>query len=235
MTDKGRVAQFGGYIPPTDIRHYSFLDICTLRPQTPETIFFNVPESTNTLEVSVIGFDTMTSITLRNQPVQCPQALGPLAPYPWKQNISQPWHFSTCSLLDIQEIRLCERFSVGQQPHPCPARVVIGMIVQYCSGLQVAIGQVRLDSLTTIIRVDRGVDQAVLALVIGSVGDTCRFLSGFDILPQMQDAGLTLKMPLRGSLIWWFRAYSYIIQHHDADGRITRVFRSRGLRKILEG
>lgn len=183
--------------------------------------------------VCVMGFDTSASIELQNRRVECPQKLRPLGPdNPEPEDLSNfhgvcPWYFSSCSLLDIQELRLCERPN-----HYCHGRVVIGMMVRYRSGLQVTIGQVRLDSLRTTLRIDPGEDQAALAFqVVTTSAGLPRgggIISGLDVLSHMRDSTPAMKVvPLKGSLTWWFREFSCVIDYQDEPqaGHTTRILR----------
>lgn len=234
-TDRGRAIVFGAHIPESLINHYNFLDICSLQPRVPERIFFNLMESISLLQLSVISFDTTGSIALENRPIECPSALPLLIPRPRSHSPINPWHFSTCSLLEVQELVLCERLTIPIRPHLSTIQVVTGMIVRYRNGLQVSVGEVRLDSLKTTVHLEEGVKNVFLHTTERNGERNFRIVSGLSVRSDCQNAYLAVEIPLRGSLIWWFRVFSCIIQHQTPAGQLTPIFRSRRMRRVMRG
>lgn len=108
--------------------------------------------------------------------------------------------------------------------------IVIGMLVRYGTDHVVSIGQVRLDSMGEPIAV---ADTNELGIQVGRVGQKY-LIADINVYPENLSSvwADVIIVPREGTLIWWFLPCTSLLQHYE-NGRVSRLFRSRGLRTLL--
>jgi hypothetical protein len=169
-------------------------------------------------------------IVLENVQVPCPQALISLSPYPARYVDGYAWFYSSCSLAGIQEITVCRRPLKAQSCNAGPSGAVIGMLIRYRTDLVVSVGQVRLDSMGEPIAV---ADTNELGIQVGRVGQKY-LIADINVYPENLSSvwADVIMVPRKGTLIWWFLPSTSLLQHYE-NGRVSPLFRSRGLRTVL--
>lgn len=221
----------GPYIPPEHLSEHKFLRICSL-PKYPSHVYFNIPESCRRGGTFVFGFQHEKGIVLESELVPCPEALTSLSQYPGRYIDSYRWFYSSCSLAGIREITVCRRPLKIRSYGSGPSAAVTGMLVRYCTGLVVSVGQVRLDSLGEPIAI--AADTNSLGIRVGRVGQNCRTIADINVYPESMSSVWTdvIMVPQKGTLIWWFLPTTSLLQHYD-DGRVSLLCRSSKLRTVI--